>query len=125
MGVRLTIIHVVINDGLPILCKFEQIGDFLPQDRINRIIGADDDNVILIYDWGNEIQPVGRVVFIEEIIRILLLVQEGEGQRTFSSTRTDIFRVYVVLLQVILDYVAYSVSADFTDENRFQTDSSQ
>jgi len=71
-------VHVVVDDG-PFLSGILKEALHLRTDHgIHGIVRAEHHDVVSLYLWEHEVQTVVGVVLIEDVLRVVILVEEGQ-----------------------------------------------
>ena len=73
---RRTEVNIVVNDSSIVLGMIEESRHLRTNHRIHSIVGAKHHNVIRLDVGINEIQLVMRMILIEDVFRIVLLVEK-------------------------------------------------
>ena len=115
--VRRAEVHVVIQDG-PFLSRIVQKALHLRADhRIDCKIGTEHHDVILLHVGHHEVQLVVRMILIEQIFRVVLLVEEGQRQRRLRiREHIDVLGSHAVLFQERDNHLAHAVVARLADK---------
>ena len=117
MSVCLAKIGIVIDDRFPFLGVLQKFYHTSPQDRVQGIIRAKHENIVFLDLRQGHLQPLRRVILVEDIISVLIVVQKSEWYRTFPIGET----VYelgrdVVIFHEIPNHVANPVVAQLADK---------
>ena len=71
-------IHVVVKDGPVVAGIFQESLHLLTNHRIDGIVGAEHHNVVRLYLRKNEVQAVVGMILIEDVLRVVLLVEKRQ-----------------------------------------------
>ena len=78
MSVCLAEIGIVIDDRFPFLGVLQKFYHTSPQDRVQGIIRAKHENIVFLDLREGHLQPLRRVILVEDIISVLIVVQKSE-----------------------------------------------
>lgn len=78
MSVCLAEIGIVIDDRFPFLGVLQKFYHTSPQDRVQGIIRAKHENIVFLDLRQGHLQPLRRVILVEDIISVLIVVQKSE-----------------------------------------------
>lgn len=65
-------------------CLVEQLQHFLAQHRIQCVVRADDNNVVLFQFGVYDIQPLFGIILVEDIFGIAVIIQKGKRNGAIS-----------------------------------------
>lgn len=104
-------IHIIIKKCASLASLLQKASDHRPQDRVDCKEGAEKHHVVSCYLRQPAIHRHRGVVFIEDVPRIVVLVQKRQrNMRLDVLVATDVFRRHAVFLQIAADDVADMVS---------------
>ena len=90
------------------------------------IIRTEKHDVVFINLRKCKVQPVVGMVFVEDVVRIVLLVQKSQRQRRFGvRIDADAVCLAAIVLQKLDNHLSYAVIACFADETCFDTCSAE
>ena len=121
-----TKIGIVVHDGFLFACLVEQLQHFLAQHRIQCVVRADDNNVVLFQFGVYDIQPLFGIIFVEDIFGIAVVIQKGKLNGRFPVRKyVDVVRGDMIVTHEPEDDIAYMVVAGFTDETDWNAGAAQ
>lgn len=107
-------IHIIIKKSASLASLLQKAADHRPQNRVDCKEGAEKHHVVSCRLRQPAIHRHRGVVFIEDVLRIIVLVQKRQrNMRLDVLVAADIFRRHTVFLQIAADNVAYMVSTSF------------
>lgn len=107
-------IHIIIKKSASLASLLQKAADHRPQDRVDCKEGAEKHHVTPRYLRQPAIHRNRGVIFIEDVLRIVVLVQKRQrNMRLDVLVAADVFRRHTVFLQIAADDVAYMVSTSF------------
>ena len=121
-----TKIGVVVHDGFLFACLVEQLQHFLAQHRIQCVVRADDNNVVLFQFGVYDIQPLFGIILVEDIFGIAVIIQKGKRNGRFPVRKyVDVVRRDMIVTHEPENDIAYMVVAGFTDETDWNAGAAQ
>ena len=125
-GMRGTEIHVIIQDSTPIMGIFQK-GEYLwTNHRIHRIKRAEHYDIISLNIREVEVEPIVRMILIEDILRIVLLIQESQwdrGLRLRKDTHTT--GIHMIVFQETDNSLSHPIVTRLTDKCRIHANTPQ
>ena len=74
-------VDIVVDDGTVVARIVEQSDDLRTDDRVDGKERAEDDDVVGLDVGIDKVELVVRVVFIEDVLRVVVVVEESERYR--------------------------------------------
>ena len=122
----LTEIHIVVDDGTHLTGLVKQLLYFVTQLGCNGVERTEHDDVITRHFRHFHIQTKIGIILIENILRIVLLVQESQrNRRPTVRINHNIVGSHSVLLHKVKDNVSYLIPSYFTDKSHIGTCTAQ
>ena len=110
-------VGVVVDDGLLLARLLQQLHHLLAQHGVQGVVRANQYDVVFLQAGEGHVEPLHRVVLVEEVFRIAVLVQEGERHgRLAVGQDIDVVRGDVVVAHEAQDDVAHAVVPGLADE---------
>ena len=115
--VRGSEVHVVVQNGTLRAGILQESHHLRPYDGVHGVVRAEEHHVVGIHRGVGELQPVVRMVFIEEVLGIVVLVEEGQRDgRLGVGIDVDRLGVNAVLFEETDDTAPHAVVASLADE---------
>ena len=123
---RGTEVRVIIDNCLFVPCLIKQFQYLFPEYRIQCIVRAYHDNIILFQFGEQNIQTLLGVIFIKDILGVTLFVEESQRHRRLA-VREHIHMISrdMILAHKLQDDIPYVVISRFADESHLDSHSCQ
>ena len=119
-------VGVVVEDRAPLLGVSQELDHALAERRVERVVGAVDEDVVFLDRGQRHVEPLGGIVLVERIVRVVVLVEEGERDGALAvHIAVDVVGRDVVLLHEGVDEAAHVVVAQLADEQDRQAHAPQ
>ena len=114
---RRTEVHVVIENGSLLAGIVQKALHLRTNHRIDGIIGTEHHDVVGLHVGCHEVEPVVGMVLVEQVFRIVLLVEERQRERRLRiREHIDILCAHPVFLEERDNHLAHAVIARLADK---------
>ena len=96
----------------------QQSDDLRTNDGVDGKERAEDDNVVGLDVGIDKVELIMRMIFIENVLRIVVVIEEGERDRRLRFREdVDFGSVHSIVFEKTKDILSHTVVAGFTDES--------
>ena len=110
-------VHIIIENGSLLTGIVQKTLHLRTDYRIDGIIGTEHHDVVFLHVGHHEVQLVVGMILVEQVFRIVLLVEERQRQRRLRiREHIDILCAHPVFLEERDNHLAHAVIARLADK---------